>query len=76
MTTSNLSQIEALIEKLSFSELLELLERLSVKIRHSATTQRNLEEDVIAMAFDAEIQRETEQIEQEFLITLVDGLEG
>lgn len=76
MTISSLSQIKGLIEKLSFDELIELLEHLSLKIRHSAERQRRLEEDVIAMAFDPEFQRELELIEKEFLVTLVDGLEA
>ena len=75
MTTSHLSKIELLIERLSFDEQLELLEHLSLKLRQTATQQKHLEEDVIAMAFDPDIQRELELIEKEFLPTIVDGLE-
>ncbi len=76
MTTSSLSQVKSLIEKLSFDDLLELLEHLSLKIRSSVERQRHLEEDVIAMAFDPDIQRDLELIEKEFLVTMSDGLEA
>ena len=76
MANSNLSQVKDLLEKLSFNEQIELLESLSCEIRRSAERQRHLEEDMIAMAFDSEIHREFDLIEKEFLLTIVDGLEG
>ncbi len=76
MTTSSLSQVKSLIEKLSFDDLIELLEHLSLRIRSSVERQRHLEEDVIAMAFDPDIQRDLKLIEKEFLVTMSDGLEA
>lgn len=76
MTTSKVSHIKSSIEKLSFDELLEVLGHLSLKIRDAAEKQRHQEEDIISMAFDSDMQQEIEQIEKEFLVTLVDGLEA
>jgi hypothetical protein len=76
MATSTFSKVQDLIGKLSFHELIELLDYLSQEIRRAAEMQKHLEEDVIAMAFDSEIQREFEVIEEEFLLTIVDGLEA
>jgi hypothetical protein len=76
MTTPTLERIETDIAQLSLTEQLLLMERLAHRIRQ--TTLRPLivqESDLAAMAADPAIQREVEQINDEFAVTEMDGLD-
>ena len=76
MTTPTLERIETDIAQLSLTEQLLLMERLAHHIRQ--TTLRPLivqEGDLAAMAADPAIQHELQQINDEFAITEMDGLD-
>jgi len=75
-----LAQIEKSIDILSYDELLYLLEKLvrSLKRKSSSktfTTQKTFEQQIALMATDPDIQRELLEIDREFAVTELDGLE-
>jgi hypothetical protein len=75
-----LSQIEQSIDILSYDELLHLLEKLvrSLKQKSSAkiiSSQKTLEQQIARMAADPNVQRELMEIDLEFAVTELDGLE-
>jgi hypothetical protein len=75
-----LTQIEKSIDILSYDELLYLLEKLvrSLKRKSSSktfTTQKTFEQQIALMATDPDIQRELLEIDREFAVTELDGLE-
>lgn len=77
MTTMTLSQIEQHATELTLSEQLWLVERLIHHIRAvSVLTEQVIEDDdLFAMAYDPQIQRENHIIGVEFSITEGDGLD-
>lgn len=71
-----LSQMEDSISRLSLAEQLWLMERLVQRIKEKTTNQKSqFEQDLIAMANDPQIQRELQQIEEEFAFAEADGLD-
>jgi hypothetical protein len=75
--SADLSNLEAAIDRLPFSEQLWLMERLARRIRERsqhapASRDRALEE----MANDPAIQRELREIDADFAMTESDGLEA
>jgi hypothetical protein len=76
MTTPTLERIETDIAQLSLTEQLWLMERLAHRIRQSSLRPLNVqEEDLAAMAADPAIQQEIQQIDTEFALTELDGLD-
>ena len=76
MTTSTLERIETDIAQLSLSEQLWLMERLVHRIRQFSLRPLIVQEDdLVAMAADPLIQHEVRQIDAEFAITEMDGLD-
>lgn len=77
MATTALLKIEEQINHLSLNDLLALIEiathRIRDKTRHVGS---DLESELRAMAADPQIQKELAQIDQEFSVTEMDGLEG
>lgn len=77
MATTALLKIEEQMNHLSLSDLLALIEiathRIRDKTRH---VESDLESQLRAMAADPQIQKELAQIDQEFAVTEMDGLEG
>jgi hypothetical protein len=77
MTTSTLERIETDIAQLSLAEQLWLMERLAHRIRQHALRPLIVQEsDLAAMAADPTIQREIQQIDAEFAVTELDGLDS
>jgi hypothetical protein len=77
MPSTTLLEIERQIHQLQPDEQLWLIERLVHGLRrHSLQEQAALEKDLAAMAADPQIQSELRQINEEFLTTESDGLEG
>ena len=71
-----LSQMEDSISRLSLAEQLWLMERLVQRIKEKTTNQKSqFEQDLITMANDPQIQRELQQIEEEFAFAQADGLD-
>jgi hypothetical protein len=76
MTTPTLERIETDIAQLSLAEQLWLMERLAHRIRQSSLYSLTVQEDdLAAMAVDPAIQQEIQQIEAEFVVTEMDGLD-
>jgi hypothetical protein len=76
MTTATLERIETDIAQLSFTEQLWLMERLAQRIRQHALRPLVVQEhDLAAMATDPAIQHEIRQIEVEFALADMDGLD-
>ena len=76
MAASTLEQIEADIAQLSLAEQLWLLERLAHNIRTRTLQTPTVQEGALAeMADDPAIQRELQQIDAEFAVTEVNGLD-
>lgn len=76
MTTATLERIETDIAQLSLIEQLWLMERLAHRIRQHALRPLIVQEDdLAAMAADPAIQHELRQIEAEFAVTEMDGLD-
>jgi hypothetical protein len=76
MTTPTLEQIETDIAQLSLTEQLLLMERLVHRIRQTTLHPLVVQEsDLAAMAADPAIQREVQQINDEFAVTEMDGLD-
>lgn len=75
--TFEFSQIEEHFNQLPLKEQLWWVEQLLQRIRERNETEQifSLEKQLKAMAADPEIQSEMRQIEQEFSITEIDGLE-
>ncbi len=77
MTTSTLERLETDIAQLSLAEQLWLMERLAHRIRQQALRPlRVQDDDLAAMAADPAIQSELQQIDAEFAITELDGLDS
>ncbi len=77
MTTPSLERIETDIAQLSLTEQLWLIERLAHRIRQSTLRRLIVQEsDLAAMAADPAIQREVQQINDEFASTEMDGLDS
>lgn len=75
-----LTQIEQSIDILSYDELLFLLEKLVRSLKKKSpsrilSSQKTLEQQIAMMANDPDIQRELAEIEREFAVTELDGLE-
>ena len=76
MTTSTLERIESDIAQLSLADQLWLMERLAHRIRQSGLRPLIVQEaDLAAMAADPAIQHELQQINAEFAVTEIDGLD-
>ena len=71
---SLLSEIEENINRLPLDEKLLLMEHLSHQNRRNLSTQTDIDAQLSEMAADPEIQREIQDIEQEFSVTEQDGL--
>ncbi|MFL5803138.1 MAG: hypothetical protein ACJ8CR_15550 [Roseiflexaceae bacterium] len=77
MTTPTLERIETDIAQLSLIEQLWLMERLAHRIRQHALRPLIVQEsDLTAMAADPAIQQELQQIDAEFAMTELDGLDN
>lgn len=75
MNSSALSQIEADIAQLSFTEQLWILERVVQRLRTQGTPQSVFDHQLADMAADQEIQQELRRIEEEFAHAAADGLD-
>src|SRR5262245_35182248 len=77
MTTATLERIETDIAQLSLSEQLWLMDRLVHRLRHVGLSPLIVQEDaLVTMAADPAIQHEIQQIEAEFALTELDGLDA
>ncbi|HEX9974951.1 MAG TPA: hypothetical protein VGD14_23050 [bacterium] len=75
-----LTQIEQSIDIMSYDELLYLLEKLVSTLRQKSsskilTSQKVFEQQIAKMAEDPDVQRELVEINREFAMTELDGLE-
>ena len=75
-----LTQIEQSIDIMSYDELLYLLEKLVSTLRQKSsskilTSQKVFEQQIARMAEDPDVQRELVEINREFAMTELDGLE-
>jgi hypothetical protein len=76
MTTPTLERIETDIAQLSLAEQLWLMERLAHRIRqHTLRPLIVPDRELAAMAADPAIQHEIRQIDAEFAVTEMDGLD-
>jgi hypothetical protein len=81
MMSPHLHEIERSIGTLSLEEQEWLLERISEQVQHKKQVlskfadTRYMAEQLVQMAKDPEIQAEIASINQEFIITEIDGLE-
>lgn len=76
MATPTREQIETDIAQLSLTEQLWLMERLAHRIRqHTLRPLVVQDSDLAAMAADPAIQQELQQIQDEFILTELDGLD-
>lgn len=71
---SLLAELEENISRLSMDEQLLLIERVSHRIRKNISGNSDIDIQLSEMATDPEIQRELQEIEQEFAVTEQDGL--
>ena len=79
MSSTVVSQIERTISHLSDDEQLWLIEQLAHnlrKVESDSVEQTAFESQLAEMAFDPEIQAELQEIDREFAVTEVDGLES
>lgn len=80
MMSSNLREIERDLSGLSLEELEWLLERIQKQMKEKQQTSdifinmKYMQEQLAAMAIDSDIQTETSNINQEFIVTEMDGL--
>jgi len=75
-----LTQIEQSIDILSFDELLYLLDKLVHKLKQKSSAKiisssKVFEQQIVRMAADPNIQSELVEINREFAVTELDGLE-
>lgn len=76
MSTPHLAKLEDEISHLAGEEQLWLIERLAHRLRASRQSSAELGRQLAAMAADPQIARELRAIEEDFLGTESDGLEG
>lgn len=82
MISQTLLELERSILSLSIEEQLWLLERIAHQVRertytaHKFGDAKYMEEQIAAMALDPDIQVEIAAINQDFIVTEMDGLEG
>ena len=76
MSSPVLTEIEQRIDLLSLEEQMRLLENLAERIhRAKEEIPSSAADDLAAMAADPDIQRELREIDAEFRVTEMDGLE-
>ena len=76
--SNKLLEIEQAINSLSLDEQKWLLNRLSEKVKQKSTQileNYNVENQIELMAKDPDIQREIALIDEEFIITEMDGID-
>lgn len=77
MKNMTVERIEADIDRLSLADQLWLMERLAQRIRRTALpAPADLASQLAGMANDPDIQRELRQIEAEFAVADLDGLDA
>ena len=75
MSEFTLSQIEEGFSKLPISEQRGLIDRLVRRVNEQTSNQnKDVDDQLAQMAADPDIQREVQEIEQEFALTDSDGL--
>ena len=72
---SVVNDLEEKISRLSTDEQMQLIERVSHRIRAVNTSNKDIDAQLIEMAADPEIQKELREIENEFSPTEGDGLD-
>ena len=72
---SLLNELEENIRRLPLDDQLLLIERVSHRIRTDISGKTNIDAQLSKMAADPEIQKELQEIEQEFSATEQDGLD-
>lgn len=75
-----LTQIEQSIDFLSYDELLHLLEKLVRSLKKKSysrilSSQKEFEQQIARMATDPDVQKELIEINREFAVTELNGLE-
>lgn len=75
-----LTQIEQSIDFLSYDELLHLLDKLVRSLKQKSSTKiisssKVFEQQIARMAADPDVQKEIIEINREFAVTELDGLE-
>ena len=72
---SLLNELEENIRRLPLDDQLLLIERVSHRIRNDISGKMDIDAQLSKMAADPEIQKELQEIEQEFSATEQDGLD-
>ncbi|MXX14861.1 MAG: hypothetical protein F4Y39_06375 [Gemmatimonadetes bacterium] len=72
---SLLNELEENIRRLPLDDQLLLIERVSHRIRNDISVKMDIDAQLSKMAADPEIQKELQEIEQEFSATEQDGLD-
>ena len=72
---SLLNELEENIRRLPLDDQLLLIERVSHRIRTDISNKMDIDAQLSEMAADPEIQKELQDIEQEFTATEQDGLD-
>ena len=72
---SLLNELEENIRRLPLDDQLLLIERVSHRIRTDISDKMDIDAQLSEMAADPEIQKELQEIEQEFTATEQDGLD-
>ena len=72
---SLLNELEENIRRLPLDDQLLLIERVSHRIRTDISDKMDIDAQLSKMAADPEIQKELQDIEQEFTATEQDGLD-
>ena len=72
---SLLNELEENIRRLPLDDQLLLIERVSHRIRTDISGKMDIDAQLSEMATDPEIQKELQEIEQEFSATEQDGLD-
>ena len=72
---SLLNELEENIRRLPLDDQLLLIERVSHRIRNDISGKMDIDAQLSKMAADPEIQKELQEIEQEFTATEQDGLD-
>ncbi len=72
---SILNELEENIRRLPLDDQLLLIERVSHRIRTDISGKMDIDAQLSEMAADPEIQKELQEIEQEFSTTEKDGLD-
>ena len=72
---SLLNELEENIRRLPLDDQLLLIERVSHRIRNDISIKMDIDAQLSKMAADPEIQKELQEIEQEFSATEQDGLD-